>query len=46
MGTAAWLLLLYLKYSLLVLGVGALICVGAWCWASLGEYRPSARPDH
>jgi hypothetical protein len=43
MRTIAWLLLLYLEYSLIVFGVGVFACVGWWLRTNVAALTRSAR---
>ena len=45
MQTLAFLLLLYLKYSLIVLAIGIVVAGGLWCWLGLASFARRARED-
>ena len=45
MRTLGFLLLLYLKYSMLVLAMGIVVAGGLWCWLSLAAFARRARED-
>ena len=45
MQTLAFLLLLYLKYSLIVLALGIVVAGGLWCWLGLASFARGARED-
>jgi hypothetical protein len=45
MSTVLYLLLLYLKYSIVVLVLGALVAIGLWFWLGLAAFARNARLD-
>ena len=45
MGTITFLLLLYLKYFVIVLALGAVVAAGLWCWLGLASFARSERED-
>jgi hypothetical protein len=45
MSTIAFVLLLYLKYSVIVLALGVVVAGGLWFWLSLASFARRARED-
>lgn len=45
MQTLLFILLLYLKYSAVVLALGIVVAGGLWFWLGLAAYARSARED-
>lgn len=43
--TLVYLLLLYLKYSLIVLALGIVVAGGLWLWLGLASFARRARED-
>ena len=45
MQTLIYLLVLYLKYSLVTLAVGIVVVAGLWVWLGLSSFAKQARRD-
>ena len=45
MQTLVYLLVLYLKYSLVTLALGIVVAAGLWCWLGLSSFARSLRDD-
>ena len=45
MQTLIYLLVLYLKYSLVTLAVGVVVAAGLWFWLGLASFAKNARND-
>ena len=43
--TLIYLLVLYLKYSLVTLAVGVVVTAGLWFWLGLASFAKNARND-
>jgi hypothetical protein len=45
MQTLVYLLVLYLKYSLVTLALGVVVAAGLWFWLGLASFARSVRDD-
>jgi hypothetical protein len=43
--TLIYLLVLYLKYTLVTLALGVVVVVGLWFWTGLASFARNARDD-